>query len=313
MKNKWFLTFGIVLMIFINNGAFAQDDGYEGGAAFEEGGSDRTKFQLPGDKGWINDPYDLVYSAKQEKLKDSILNTEYFHKASDQTIDSLIAVATSKTIDIYSRNNALEYLSNIDSKRQIPAIEKMISSETCDTCLGVRWKCIDALIRLNSISSIPLLIKVLDKEIDIIITDDDRLWIALFLAANGEKNYSFKTLKSLWGAKLGLKNVCHTGFMDINTPESINIIRNDMNYMDPVVALDAAACMAELNYKDEAFPILKELLNNEDFRIKMGTMKVLTYYIGDDKSFDLIKHMLNDKDSNVKWYCQAILNKYKIK
>jgi len=42
-----------------------------------------------------------------------------------------------------------------------------------------------------------------------------------------------------------------------------------MKSLNHVVALDAAATIAELNYKDEAFITLKELLISGDMRIKI--------------------------------------------
>ncbi len=312
MKNKWFLLL-VVLMIFVNNlkslaqNEFNKGEGYQIEESWTAGRI--IDFPIKCKNCWIDDTLDLIFSVEKQNIKDSIINAGYFHKADDKTIDSLLAIVTSIKKDQISRNDALYALSYIDNRRYIPVIERMIFTKPCDTCYDIRNSCIETLILANSKSSIPLLINILDK----INNYSLKFKIASFLAYNGEKTISFNILKHFWLLNIGKKNECHTCFVKINTPESIDILRVDIKDSNPLVAIDAAACMAILNYKEEAFPIIKNLLLNEDNRIRISAMRVLAYFIGDKTSFDLIKQMQNDKNSDVRWYCQALIKKYKIK
>ncbi len=300
MKNKWFLLL-MVLIIFNNINAFSQG----GTAQIEEAWTQRIQFTYPCRHCWFDDPIDLVGSLQHERFLDSINLTKYYREANNHTIDSLIKIATSTKERLEIRYSAINSLASIKSKRQVPALEKMLLNEMCDSCESIRSTCAYALILLRSIDSKNVLIKAL-KEKNVYM----KLMIASFLASIGEKEHSFKTLKYLWSLNLGFKNGCHDGYRDINTSESIDIIRTDLTDKNPVVVLDAAALMAQLDYKDEANSKLIILLKNEDKYIRIGAMRVLAYYVGDKKSFEAIKEMENDKDSDVRSSCNLILRKY---
>ena len=120
-------------------------------------------------------------------------------------------------------------------------------------------------------------------------------------------------MKTLWYADTNYyypRVYINTGFRDINTPESVDMLRIVMKDKNPYIALDAAACMAELNYKEEAFPIIKKFLYNEDYNIRISAAKVLAYNIGGKKSFELIQPLQNDINEWVRNDSKQILKRY---
>ena len=149
MKNKWYLL-SLVLIIYLNKKLYCQL------SRTDKMITDRT-LVLPYMFEKNNyDPNDTLYSAEHEKAENEKSRIIQLHKASDKIIDSLINIALNTTGS--QQNDALLALENIDSKRQIPAIEKLI--QTNPKVIGI---CVEILIFLNSIESEPLLIKILEN------------------------------------------------------------------------------------------------------------------------------------------------------
>ena len=218
---------------------------------------------------WVKKPATYVYSRQYEK----------------NLIDS-----------VYQQNQKKHAFKN----KTISSIEYLLAN---DTSLLVRMDCAKYLKNLKSIASIPVLINELKA--------DDRqlkLEIALTLAALGEKTECLKALKEI--SSTGERNLvldAHLGYLDIDNNEAVLILNKDLSNTDPYISVDAAIVLAELEYFQEAFPVLKSNLLNDDKYIRMASLRGLAY-IGNDESISLIRSRINDTEQLVKDRSKLILN-----
>ena len=255
--------------------------------------------QIRKDKQWVKNPstfkYSLEYEQKVRVDFQKQNQLKYY-----RNFDPARIAGDIKSVSEGQRLNAVKTLGQIPGNNQIPNIENLLVN---DPSVAVRIECARSLRLLKSTNSIPVLLTVLHA-------NDQQLQLqtALSLAALGEKTESLKTLKEI--GKTGDRNVVlntHLGYLDIATPETVEKLKTDMSDVNPYISVNAAVVLAELNYSEVAFPVLKAKLSDPDKFIRMAALRGLAY-IGNQNSLDLITGMLDDSNQLVKERSALILN-----
>ncbi len=248
---------------------------------------------------WVKKPITAAYSLEYEqKVREDFYKQIQRKYASN--VDMGKIVQDIKSINEEERLSAVKILGLIPGNNYISTIEYLLVN---DPSLPVQMECARSLKYLKSTVSIPVLIKGLKAD-----NQQLKLEIALTLAALGEKTECLKTLKEVGGAgewKIILDT--HLGYLDIATGEAVEKLKTDLSDPNNFISVDAAIVLSELGYSEEAFPVLKSKLLNEDKFIRMAALRGLAY-IGNDKSIELIRSMLNDSESLVKDRSELILN-----
>ena len=251
------------------------------------------------DKQWVKDPSTFKYSLEYEQKVRADFQEQNQRKY-NRNIDLARIAGDIKSVSEGQRLNAIKQLGRIPGNNQIPNIEYLLVN---DTSVDVRIECAKSFKLLKSTNSIPVLL-TLSHEND----QQLRLQTALSLAALGEKTVSLKTLKEI--GKTGDRNIVlntHLGYLDIATDEAVEKLKSDMLETNPYLSVNAAVVLAELNYSEVAFPVLKSKLSDPDKYIRMAALRGLAY-IGNESSLNLIKGMLNDSEPLVKQRSALILN-----
>ncbi len=213
-----------------------------------------------------------------------------------------------KIIDGLSSNNEDKQLQvmtlafKVRDDRIIHIAEKLLLESSSSE---VRWNCAQLLCR--SSNSIPVLIKALNDNDNTV-----KFCSSKALARLGEKDSCYNTLLDIWDESepVTKSNILHI-FVDIGTNEAIEFIRNEINNTNPRVATHAAFALAKLGYYNDAFPVLKEFLNNDNKEVRVTSITGLAY-IGDKTSLELIRKMLNDDEHIVRYRAKTILKNYGI-
>jgi|AntAceMinimDraft_17_1070374.scaffolds.fasta_scaffold12244_2 HEAT repeat protein len=240
-------------------------------------------------------PYSLE---KDKRIYEESIRKNINKNPSNEFIEHIINELNSNDED--RQLQVMDLVIRVRDDRIIPILENTILGTYSNQ---LKKNCIEALRYYKSYSSKFILIEALNDTSNMV-----KLQAAYTLAIFGEKELSFETLKNLWKfldwkGKMGINR----GLRIIATNEAIELLKKNMNDNNPHVAVTAAIALAKLGYYDDAFPKLKELLNNKD--VCIGAMNGLAY-IGNKRSLNLIRQMLNDKNFQVRLRSKRILEAY---
>ena len=172
---------------------------------------------------------------------------------------------------------------------------------------GEQYYAIWCLGSFNTKKTKEFLLKLLDKPDKTLV-----LYSALSLVQLGIFDISFPIIVKYYKNK-DIHDDVHTALMLINSPESIEFLKQLSNDPDPSNALDALGALSLMGYCDFAFKGFSRYVNSDIWQVREKVTRCLAYYIGTPEAFKIIKNMQNDDDQQVREDAELILKFYKIK
>jgi hypothetical protein len=104
----------------------------------------------------------------------------------------------------------------------------------------------------------------------------------------------------------------NTALMNIGDDDAIKLLEIRAEDPMPSIALDAIGALSLLGKHDYAFKKFKEYAKQEHFKIRIGAIHCLAYYIAAPPAIKIIQQMKNDNDSFVRDEANQVLEKYKL-